>query len=156
MKVSAPHLIDALFQEYPEGSEGSSCAQEPGEELTRTVLSAEASRLRDLGLPIRLLPMPREGTRAALREYTLSLNQIIAGQPSHPQVWSFVQHHLPADRAAEFEPLFKAHFHPLWTREELRAWESGSSARSGAAERAGWRAGPRPSAPSARTASSPR
>jgi SAM-dependent methyltransferase len=121
MKVLAPHLIDALFQEYPEGSEGSSSAQEPGEELTRTVLSAEASRLRDVGLPIRLLPMPREGTRAALREYTLSLNQIIAGQASHPRVWSFVQHHLPADRAAEFEPLFKAHFHPLWTQDELNS-----------------------------------
>lgn len=116
MKIPAPHLIDALF--HGSGEEPSS-APEPGEELTRTVLSAEASRLRDLGLPIRLLPMPREGTRAALREYTLSLNQIIAGQVSHPQVWSFVQHHLPADRAAEFEPLFKAHFHPLWTRDEL-------------------------------------
>ncbi|HVG07091.1 MAG TPA: methyltransferase domain-containing protein [Thermoanaerobaculia bacterium] len=118
MKVSAPHLIDALFH----GSrEEPSFAQEPGEELTRTVLSAEASRLRGLGLPIRLLPMPREGTRAALREYTLSLNQIIAGLPSHPRVWSFVQHHLPADRAAEFEPLFKAHFHPLWTQDELNS-----------------------------------
>ncbi len=119
MKIPAPHLphlIDALFQDQPEGS---SFLQEPGEELTRTVLSAEASRLRDLGLPIRLLPMPREGTRAALREYTLSLNQIIAGQAAHPEVWSFVQHHLPEDRAAEFEPLFKAHFHPLWTRDEL-------------------------------------
>jgi SAM-dependent methyltransferase len=120
MKTSAPHLIDALFQDDPEGSSFTEAfLQEPGEELTRTVLSAEASRLRDLGLPIRLLPMPREGTRAALREYTLSLNQIIAGQAAHPEVWSFVQHHLPEDRAAEFEPLFKAHFHPLWTRDEL-------------------------------------
>lgn len=116
MKISAPHLIDALFLGSGDHPEEPSLA---GEELTRTVLSAEASRLRDLGLPIRLLPMPREGTRAALREHTLSLNQIIAGQASHPQVWSFVQHHLPADRAAEFEPLFKAHFHPLWTRDEM-------------------------------------
>ncbi|MES1243435.1 MAG: hypothetical protein ABUT39_17620, partial [Acidobacteriota bacterium] len=33
--------------------------------LTRTVLSGEAARLRDgLDLPVRLLPMPREGTRS--------------------------------------------------------------------------------------------
>ena len=120
MKLSAPHLIDALFHGSKAHSEDASGHQASGEELTRTVLSAEAKRLRDeLGLPIRLLPMPREGTRDALREYTLSLNQIIAGEVSHPQVWSFVQHHLPQDRAAEFEPLFKARFHPLWTPEEL-------------------------------------
>lgn len=120
MKISTPYLIDALFHGSRASADGTALGQLPGEELTRTVLSAEASRLRDeLGLPIRLLPMPREGTRDALREYTLSLNQIIAGQVAHPHVWSFVQHHLPPDRAAEFEPLFKAHFHPLWTREEL-------------------------------------
>ena len=123
MKTPAPHLIHAFFHGSRTGSRahpGMPASTQAGGELTRTVLSAEMSRLRDgLGLPVRLLPTPREGTRDALREYTLSLNQIIAGQASHPQVWSFVQHHLPEDRAAEFEPLFKAHFHPLWTREEL-------------------------------------
>lgn len=119
MKISTPHLIDALFHESKAPQEGPS--QRPHDELTRTVLSAEADRLRQgLGLPIRLLPMPREGTHASLREYTLSLNQIIAGQVSHPQVWSFVRRHLPAERAAEFEPLFKAQFHPLWDLEELQ------------------------------------
>lgn len=121
MKISTPHLIDALFHESKTPQEGPS--QRPHDELTRTLLSAEADRLRHgLGLPIRLLPMPREGTRASLREYTLSLNQIIAGQVSHPRVWSFVRQHLPADRTAEFEPLFKAQFHPLWDLEELQGF----------------------------------
>ncbi|HWM89195.1 MAG TPA: hypothetical protein VN493_00360 [Thermoanaerobaculia bacterium] len=118
MSISTPHLIDALFDGSKTAEESPSPAHG---ELTRTALSVEAGRLRDgLGLPVRLLPMPREGTREALREYTLSLNQIIAGEVSHPRVWSFVQHHLPAERAAGFEPLFKAQFHSLWTPEELR------------------------------------
>ncbi|MES1240784.1 MAG: methyltransferase domain-containing protein, partial [Acidobacteriota bacterium] len=62
---------------------------------------------------------PREGTRSALREYTLGLNQLIAGQTAHPRVWSLVERHLPAGSAARYEPHFKAHFHPLWSREDL-------------------------------------
>jgi SAM-dependent methyltransferase len=88
------------------------------QELTRSSLSAETERLREgFGLPIRLLPLPREGTRGALREYTLGLNRLISGQAA--RVWPLLARHLPPDCVPELEPLFKARFRPLWQREEM-------------------------------------
>lgn len=100
-------------------ADGGASRRHGDEELTRDILSGEAARLRDgLGLPIRLLPMPREGTCEALREYSLSLNRLISGQVSNPRVWSLLEQHLP-DCGAAFAPLQKSRFHPLWTRREL-------------------------------------
>ena len=115
----------AKLPRIPASAPSHGAAHHDESRLTRPELSGEAVRLRDgFGLPIRLLPQPREGTRAVLRDYTLSLNRLISGLVCDAQVWALVERCLPPTCAADFEGLFKVRFDPLWERGELEALHS--------------------------------
>ncbi len=104
MTRRTPEEVDSMISRP--SPEASAAPADGREELTRGSLSAEALRWREgCDLPVRLLPLPREGTRGALREHTLGLNRLIAREGG----------------AAPSAAHPGAPFHPLWRREELAA-----------------------------------
>jgi len=106
------------------------------EPLIRPTLSPEAARLREgLGLPIRLLPAARCGTRSALWQDSTDLNRLIAGESVSRASWSPRAAGCPGGSPADRRVRCDLCFDPFWHPPEIETLER----LDGLSMRAEWR-----------------